>query len=243
MKLVNPLYYPLAVLAGAIALPLGIRLLRIPPWLTFPAAAAIATATAAWRGSNEPPEAATLGNPELDRELQSVRQQAQLIAEKANALRAEAAQLLSEVSALELLATVQYACDRAAELPAAIDEMARRLHGEDSLFSVEELQQQLNELERQQSDRTGVAREQLDKVAGSLRQNIELARQGRDARQAQVLSLSSVVLDAAAALQSLQNQLRTADLSDAESARQLQLLSRELGNLRETVELMLPSAT
>ena len=43
MKLVNPLYHPLAVLAGGITLIIGVRLIQVPSIIAIPTAAAIAT--------------------------------------------------------------------------------------------------------------------------------------------------------------------------------------------------------
>lgn len=237
MKLANPLYYPLAVLAGAVALVVGVRVAKLPSVVMLPLAAAIATAGAVVLKSQQP-KSFNLDNPELERELQAVRASAQGLADKANALQLEAARLLSNSFEIEVLASVQLACDRAAELPPKVDELARRMQGADSLLSVQELQQQLTEVQAKLQSSSGAAREQRTKLAESLRRNIQLARQGQDARQAQVASLSTLILDAAGVLQAIQNQLRTANLADSTQAGELRSLSDELRAFQENVDLL-----
>lgn len=237
MKLANPLDYPLAVLVGAIAFVLGVRVAQLPSAAMLPAAAAIATVGAAVRRTQEP-EVLELDNPVLERELQAVHQQAQLLVDKASALRAEATRVLTDLAEMELLGAVQYTCDRTSELPNKVDQLARRLHGADSLLSVDDLQRQLSDVETRLRSSTGVAREQLQKLADSLRRNIRLARQGQDTRQAQVLSLSTLISEAAGVLQELQNQLRTADLTSAEETLKLRSLSDEFKSYQENVDLL-----
>lgn len=237
MKFVNPLYYPWAVLAGGIALVIGVRVAALPSVVMLPVAAGIATAGASWLKSREP-ETFNLDNPELERELQAVRASARLLADKANALRLEAAKLLTDSFQMELLATVQYACDRADELPAKIDHLARRFQGNDSLLSVSDLQQQLVEVENKLRSSSGVSKEQLNQLAQSLQRNIQLARQGQDARQAQVVSLSTLIQDSAGVLQELQNKLRSVDLTDSAQTMELRSLSDALSSFQENVDLL-----
>ncbi len=236
MKLANPLHYPLAILVGAIVLVIGVRIARLPSVVMLPIAAAIATAGAVVLKSQEPER--LLDNPELERELQAVRISAKALADKANALRLEAAKLLTSADQIELLAAVQYACDRAVELPAKIDHLARRMQGADSLLSIDQMQQQLAQVQTQLQSSSGVAREQRSKLATSLQRNIQLARQGTDARQAQVASLSTLILDSAGVLQTMQNRLRTADLADAGQTLELRSLSDELRIFQENVDLL-----
>lgn len=233
----NPLHYPLAVLAGAIALVIGVRVARLPSIVMLPAAAAIATAGAMVLKSQEPER--LLDNPELERELQAVRTSAKALVDRANILRLEAAKLLTSADQIDLLAAVQYACDRAVELPAKIDQLARRMQGADSLLSVDELQRQLAQVQTQLQSSSGVAREQRGKLAASLRRNIQLARQGQDARQAQVASLSTLILDSAGVLQAMQNRLRTANLADVAQILELRSLSDELRVFQENVDLLI----
>lgn len=237
MKLANPLFYPLPVLVGAIVLVIGVRIAQLPSGVIMPVAAAIATIGAMVRKAQEP-ESLGIDNPELERQIQSVRQQAATLAERANVLREEASNLLTDAGQMELLVAVQYACDRAGELPTQIDGFIRRLKGSDSLFSVDELTRQLVEVQSRERRSSGVAQEHLERLASSLERNIDLARQGQDARQAQVVSLSTVILDAAGVLQQLQNKLRTADLTDARATGELRSLSDELNSFQENVELL-----
>jgi chromosome segregation ATPase len=238
MKFVNPLQYPLAVLMGAIVLVGGVRFAKLSPIIILPMAAAIATGGALLLKAREP-ESFNLDNAALEQELRSVQQQAQTLATKATALRAEAARLMTEVTQMELLVAVQYACDRASELPAKFTHLAQRLQGGDSLLSVQELQQQLNTASSRRETSQGVARDQLNHLINSLQQNLNLARQGQDARQAQVISLSTLISDSAGVLQQMQNQLRTLNVQDAQQSSELQALSDNLKLFQENVDLII----
>ncbi|MGF1478572.1 MAG: hypothetical protein ACFB4I_03665 [Cyanophyceae cyanobacterium] len=233
----NPLRYPIAVLAGGIVLFVGVRLLQLPSAAMLPASAAIACLGSAFLKSREP-ERINLGNPALEQELQSVQQQAHRLAQQAESLRAEAEKLLTSSTQIDLLVAVQYACDRAIELPQKLARLVRRLHGADSLLSPQDLQQQLQEVQEKQRHSSGVARQQLDRLAESLRRNLTLARQGQDARQAQVISLSTLITDSAGVLQQLQNRLRTSDLQDSEQIQELRSLSEELSGFQENVDVL-----
>jgi chromosome segregation ATPase len=237
MKLANPLYYPIAVLIGAIALVVGVRVANLPQGVMLPIAAITATAGATLLKSRQP-ETLGLENPELEQELRAVQQQSSRLATSAHTVRTEADRLLATSAQLELLGLVQYACDRASELPAKVDQLVQRMQGSDSLLSVTELQQQLQNVEIKLSASSGVAKDQLVRLADSLERNIQLARQGQDARQAQVASLSTVILDAAGMLQGLQNKLRTTDLTDVNETSELRSLSNEFKTAQETVDLL-----
>ena len=238
MKLANPLYYPIAVLASGIVLFIGVRLASVSSVIMLPASAVVATAGASVLKSREP-EGIALENPELNRELQGIKSAADTLAQQAEQLRREAEQLLTKNSAqLELLTSVQYTCDRASELPNKIDALSSRLQGADSLLSVKQLQKQLAEVRQKLDSSSGVAREQLDHFADSLQRNIQLAQAGRDARQAQVISLSTLISDSAGVLQELQNKLRTYDLEDSEQIRELRSLNEELTSFQENVDLL-----
>jgi hypothetical protein len=237
VKIANPLYYPMAILAGAIVLVVGVRVARLPSPLMLPTAAAIAAIGAMVLKSREP-ERLDLGNLALERELLAVRQQAQELATKADSLYQEANRILTGSAQMELLGTVQYACDRARELPTQLDELTRRLQGSDSLLSVSDLQQQQATVQAKVRASSGIAREHLQELATQLARNIELARQGQDTRQAQIVNLSTLIQEAGGTLQALQNKLRTADLSDANQALELRSLSDELTVFQENVDLL-----
>lgn len=237
MKLVNPLYYPLAVLAGGITLIAGVRVIQLPNIISVPVAIAIATGIAIPLSQKEANKI-DIDNPALAREIQSVRQQAKLLVDKAKSLRHEAQQILTSSTQLELFSAVEYACDRISELPGKIDRLSQRLQGADSLLSPAELQQQLAEVRVKQKHSSGVAKEQLRQLSSSLENNLRLARQGQDARQAQVISLNSLVIESAGVLQQLQNRLRTSNLNSLEEIQQLKELSEELKSMQESVNLL-----
>ena len=238
MKLVNPLFYPLAVLTGGITLIIGVRLIQVPSLIMLPTAAAIATGVAIPLSQKEVNKI-NLNNPALAREIQSVQQQAKLLTSKAEDLRHEAKQMLTSSTQLELLTAVEYACDRTQELPGKINQLAQRLQGADSLLSPPELAKQLAEVKAKQRNSSGVAKQQLQQLATSLENNLRLAKQGQDARQAQVLSLNTLVIESAGVLQQLQNRLRTSNLNNSEEINELKVLSEELKSRQESVDMLI----
>ncbi|MEM7726554.1 MAG: hypothetical protein AAF208_09295 [Cyanobacteria bacterium P01_A01_bin.45] len=240
MKLANPLNYPIAVLIGGITLIVGIRFVRLPSVVMIPLSAGVATVGAVYFKSRKP-ESLGLENPQLERELQTVKERAINLAEKAQELRQEAGKLLTDAMQMELLIAVQYGCDRVVELPSKINDLARRLHGKDSLLSVTDLQQQLSEVEIKIKSSSGIAKKNLSQLVQSLERNIQLARQGEDVRQAQVINLSQLVEDSAGILQQLQNQMRTVDLSNVEQVHRLQDVSKELSSLQENAQILVES--
>lgn len=237
IEIVNPLLYPLAVLAGGITLVLGVRFAQLPNIVVLPTAAVVATAGASWLKSRQV-DTFDLDHPELVSQLQAVNDSAKLLAQQAKALQLEATKLLTDTSQIELLATVQYTCDRAVELPDKIDRMVKRFHSGDSLLSVKDLQQQLVGVQNKILSSSGVARENLNQLAKSIQCNIQLAQQGQDVRMAQVVNLATSIQDAAGILQKLQNKLRLDDLSDSTQTLELQQFCTQLSNLQENVDLL-----
>ena len=237
MKTDNPLYYPLAVLTGGIILVGGVRFLALPNSIMLPVSAAVVTGGATVLKSRQG-NILRLTNPALRRELKSVKKQADFLAKKARNLRTEAGKMLTGIGDMELLAMVEYACDRATEVPEKIDRMAARLQGDDALLSIDELQGQLKEVRGKLSSSKGVAKQQLSQLEKSLNRNIQLASQGRDAREAQVVSLSTIIQESAGLLQQMQNKLRIADLSNSEDKQELQLLTQELRDFQESIDLL-----
>ena len=236
--IVNPLYYPLAVLAGGITLVAGVRLTQLPNVVIVPTAVAIATGLSIPLSQRQT-QRINISNPTLEREIQSAKQQARLLTDKAEQLRNEARQLLTSSTQLELLAAIEYAGDRISELPIKIDRLARKLQGSDSLLSPQELEQQLGEVQSKMRSSSGVARQQLNQLATSLNNNLQLARQGRDARQAQVISLTTIVTESAGVLQQLQNRLRTSNLDNSAEINELKALSQELRSMQDNVDLLI----
>lgn len=237
MKLANPLYYPLAVLVGAGVLVVGVRVAGLPSAVMVPVAVVVATGGAILR-KGPVPESLGLGDPELERQLLVVHQQARNLANKTSLFRLEATRLLTDAAQMDLLVAIQYSCDRAGELPDKIDQLTRRLQGSDSLLSANELKQQLSEVESRLSNSFGIAHEQLVRLAERLQQNLQLVQQGQDVRQAQVSNLAMLVTDTAGVLQELQNKLRTANFADTSQTLELRSLSDELSGFQENVDLL-----
>ncbi|MEO0373371.1 MAG: hypothetical protein AAF329_01850 [Cyanobacteria bacterium P01_A01_bin.17] len=238
IKLANPLHYPLAVLAGGLVLIVGVRFLRLSNVVILPVAAVTMIGGAAFLQGSRPAQISTK-NPVLDRELQAIQQQALKLRQQAENLRSEAAGVLTASHQVELLGAVEYACDRTTELPQKISDLSQRLSGSNSLLSVQDLQQQLAKVEQKQANSSGAAQQQWNRLSQSLSRNIQLAQQGEDARQAQVISLSTLILDAAGVLQQLQNKLRTANLESNTEAMKLRSLSEEFTRYQENVDLLL----
>jgi hypothetical protein len=126
MKLANPLYYPLTVAAGGVVLVLTVRFANFPIALAMPISAAIATSGAIFLKRNEP-ESLGIGDPELELEIVTVKQQAIALTQQAQVLRVESGKLLAEADQMDLLVAVQYACDRASEFPSKIDLLVQKL--------------------------------------------------------------------------------------------------------------------
>ncbi len=233
MKLANPLYYPIAVLAGGVVLVAGVRFVGLPNLIALPASVAVAAGGAAVMKSREP-DAQKIAQQQIQRELEMLQTSAKSLAQKAETLRQEANQLLSRGSfEMDLLVAVQEACQRAIELPIKIDELGRRIHGANSLLSVNDLQQQLQEVETKRSSSSGIARQHLDQLNNSLERNIQLAKEGQNARTAQITSLYTLIQDSAGVLQQIQNKLRTVDLTDSQQVSQLQASTDELTSLQD----------
>ncbi len=237
MKLANPLFYPLAILASMITLFVGVRLLKASEVIVIPMAGAVALAGASVQRSRQP-VTWNLKDPKLEQELREAREQAQQLAQKAEDLKTEANSILTEVSQIDLLVAVQRVCDRIQQLPEQVDRMAQSLQGVDSLLSVADLQAQLSQSRARLRESSGVTQQQLIRMTESLERNIQLAQQGEDARRAQVASLSTQILDAAGLLQELQNKLRTSQLTEVNDLQEMQKLSEELQAFQANVDLL-----
>jgi hypothetical protein len=70
------------------------------------------------------------------------------------------------------------------------------------------LNQQLTEVLTLAKQSSGAAKQQLNQLATSLENNLKLVQQGQDARQAQVISLNTLVSESAGVLQQFQNRCR-----------------------------------
>ncbi|MGB5768390.1 MAG: hypothetical protein WBM32_00740 [Crocosphaera sp.] len=238
MKIANPLYYPLAVLVGGMVLVIGIRFLGLSNMVTLPTALAVTVVGATALKAREP-DGEKRVKQQLEQELQVIQGSARSLAEKSEVLRQEANQLLSSSSVpIDLLVSVQQACDLTIELPQKIAQIAKDLPESESLLSINELQQQLLEVKSKIRSSSGVSRQQLAQLKASLEKNIELTKQGQDTRQAKLTSLYTVIQNSAGSLQQLQNKLRTADLTNSEELLDLRNLSQELSGFQENIELI-----
>ena len=235
MKLANPFYYPLAMLLGGISLVLGVRLLSLPNLLVFPTAAAVATAGATFLKSREP-------DPKkiIDGELRQIKILAEGVASKAELLRQEAGDILTKGNfQLDLLVAVQSVCDRLSSLPSKIQQLTQKVSDREALLSEEELNAQLLESRQKLAKSSGIAKERLQELINSLEKNIQLAKTGQDARQAQIINLHTLIQNSAGILQEFQNKLRTSNLDQSQNLQDLQELNDELNQYQENVDILI----
>ncbi|MBD2343217.1 hypothetical protein [Anabaena subtropica] len=237
LKLTNPLDYPVAVLVGGLSLFVGVRLGGLPSPVVLPVAAGITMVGASFLKSREP-EYLALDNPELEREINAVKVSALALANQANELRLQAKKLLTDSFQIELLAGLESSCDRAVELPGKIDTLVWNISGNNSLLSVDKLQQQLQEVKQKRQSSSGVSKQHWQELADSLQRNIKLAKEGEDTRLARIINISTLIQDSAGLLQRLQTTLRTSDLHDSEQINGMILLSDELSSLSENIDLL-----
>ena len=130
-------------------------------------------------------------------------------------------------------------CNSAIELPQKIAEVSRKLPNNEVLLSVEDLQKQLLEVRNKQKSSSGVSKQYLQQLATSLQRNIELAKAGKDTRQAKIFSLHQMVQDSAGLLQQLENKLRTVNLNNSEEIQELRNLSDELNSYQDNIKMFL----
>jgi hypothetical protein len=235
LVLANPLHYPLAILVAGLLLVISARILRLPAFLALPGAAIVAVAGATGLKRQEPEAPLP---PGLARDLQTLSRQVESLSTQAEALRTEASQRLTQADQMDGLVLVQDLCDRAQELPQRIAVLSNQVQDDRALLDREHLQQQLQEANARMKASTGAAREQWQKLSQGLSRNLELARQGQDARQAQVLNLTNLVVDAGGVLQQVQNQLRSADFKGVAELDGLRSLSDQFVAIHDTLDLL-----
>ncbi|MEL7035937.1 MAG: hypothetical protein AAFO04_10015 [Cyanobacteria bacterium J06592_8] len=239
IKLANPFYYPTAILIGGVVLVTGLRVVGLSNSVILPTASVITVASASVLKSREP-DAENIAQQQLQQEVQILKTSSQNLAIKAEELRQEANQLISQNTFnLDFLAQVQTICDRTIELPQKIENIAQRLPRQESLLSVNELERQLLEVQTKIRSSSGITRQNLEQLAASLQQNIELAKTGQDTRQAKIISLSTLIQNSAGVLQQLQNKLRIADLNDSEDIQELRRLSDELNQYQANMDIFI----
>ncbi|AFY43867.1 hypothetical protein [Nostoc sp. PCC 7107] len=237
MKLVNPLYYPLAVLAGGIFLFLGVRLLQLPSLVMLPVASGITVISAGWLKSREP-TFFDLANPELEREINAVKLATLGLVNQSESLRLESKKILTDTFQIELLAAVEINCDRTATFPPKIDTLVGSLYSNTPILSVSSLQQQLIEVQQKLNASSGIAKEHLNQLVESLKRNLKLAQDGEDTRLVRMINISTLIQDCTGILQKLQTKLRTSDLTDSQQIHEMQSLSDELTSLLENIDLL-----
>ena len=233
IKIANPLNYPLAIFIAGTSLFLGVRVINLSSKIVIPATAVIAIGSASFLASKNNQTRQKLDNKELEKELEIIQKESLTLIDKAEELKAEAKNLLHESWQMDLLTAVEYACDRTEEIPTKISLLINKISGSDSLLSITELNKKLQETKKKKRTASGVALEQLEAIEFNLIRNINLAKQGESARQAQVFALTNLITNSAGILQQLQNKFRTADLTNSQELEDLQSLSKELADLQE----------
>lgn len=238
-KFANPLEYPLAMLSAGLLLIIGGRFAQIPPLVMVPIALTFATGGAVILRSREP-ERLNLGDPLLEQEVMEIKRSALGLVQRAETMRREASSLLVSAEQMDLLIAVEYACDRVMELPLKIEEIARRLGNNESLLSVAELERQIQQVAaKRQNITSNAGRAKLARLEETLRQNLELAREGQDSRQIQLANLMQWVTESGGVLQQMQNKIRSIGTDSTEKMAELQELSSQLNSYQENMTMLL----
>ncbi|AFZ54919.1 hypothetical protein Cyan10605_2852 [Cyanobacterium aponinum PCC 10605] len=232
-KIVNPLNYPLAVFVAGVCLFFGVRFANVSSFLMLPISISVGVIGSGFLANNSlnNDNKINLDNRALEEELELAKQESNLLIKKAENLRLEAKNLLHDAHQMDLLTAIEYGCDRTFELPEKIEYLSKKLSGSDSLLSEEELEEKLKTNLKKQQSANGLALKQLRQIESNLRRNIDLAKQGKSAREAQVFALTNILTESAGVLQQLQNKLRTSDLTNSQALQDLQDLTQELSSL------------
>lgn len=239
MKWVNPLSQPLAVAGGALVLLGGVLVLAQPLWVM-----ALASMLVAFGISNlmvefkKPPPALPPTPINFTPEQQALLEHARDLARRSSRLEKEAEVLLANTEQLELFGAIRVACALAQELPTHIETALLQMGDGTSLLAEEPLLAKLREVDGRIVNSSGVAREQWLRLQTRLRENLELAREGKSAQEAQTAQLTGMIVEAEGVLQSLQNRIRSANLADANESLELRNLCDELSGVQETLSAM-----
>ena len=140
---------------------------------------------------------------------------------------------------MDLLVAVQSVCDRLSSLPSKIQQLTQKVSDREALLSEEELDAQLLESRQKLAKSSGIAKERLQELINSLEKNIQLAKTGQDARQAQIINLHTLIQNSAGVLQEFQNKLRTSNLDQSQNLQDLQELNDELNQYQENVDILI----
>ncbi len=238
VKLTNPFDYPLAILVGGIVLVAGVRFLKTPNLLILPTAAIVATATAMYCKSRKPdPEKSA--RREVERELTNLKASGQSLAEKAEAVRREAGQLLGhEADYLELLVRIEEACSLIADIPHRIEELERRLPRSEAVLSLAKLEADLDSARARLTNSTGIARQQAGELVESLERNLELVRTSGSVNLAKLLNLRVTIENTAGILQELQNKIRLSSRPNSERVREVEELCDRLRSAGSNLDIL-----
>lgn len=239
VKLTNPFDYPIAILVGGIVLVAGVRLLKTPNLVILPTAAIVATATAMYCKSREPdPEKAA--QREVERELTNLKASGRSVAEKAEAVRREAGQLLGhDADYLDLLVRIEETCSPIAEIPTRIEALGERLSRNNSVLSLAELDADLRSAQELLANATGIARQQAGELVESLERNRELAGTGASVNLAKLLNLRVILQNTAGILQELQNQMRLLNRPDLDRVREVEELCERLQSAQNNLDILI----
>lgn len=239
MRLVNPLHYPLAILAGAGTLLGGVLLLHMEA-LPMTAAGLVVSGVAAsiLQQLRERPARSSSAAMPLEPDLQDVLTQAEGLALRAQGLHEEASQKLSSPEQLELLGAILYACERAEELPGQLRPVLQSMQTGATVFTAKELHAQLREAEARVSKSQGASRDSAMKLVTRLRQNLALVEQGASVREARITELVTAVAEAAGVLLTLQTRLREGNLKGSEEAQELKRLTEDFQLVQKSVVLL-----
>ncbi len=237
MAFVNPLYYPFSILAGTVSLVIGVQVLNAPSMTVVPVAIAVSTAGAFYQKSREP-VVWDLQDPNLARELQFAKQQAEGLAYRAEQLRAEVAERLTTVDSIDVLVAIQSLCDQLKRIPDRVEQMAQHFQAGQEILSIDSLQTQITEVRTRAAISPALTQQQLETLAQQLERNLALAQQGQDARQAQVTQLSTRIVEAAGILQTMQTQLQSGHPNSDTTLNSLRNLSDQLSSFEAMLSVM-----
>lgn len=249
MKLINPLQFPLAMASGAGVVLAGVMFGHMPatPMLAVGVFVSFVAAGVQNKLSQQVPERVqkqlkaqlkeTLSIGSVEKALptshQKVLDEALALKSRADELRAQALERLDGAHQLDLLGTLMYACDRAGELPDRLRPMLQRMASEKPVASTLELQQKVQEAEALRAGAKGKAREELERLIATRQVNLRMAEQDGEARDAQLMALSTAVEEATGVLLSLQTRLLRSNLESVEETRALKRLGEEFQGVDE----------
>jgi predicted membrane chloride channel (bestrophin family) len=219
MKLANPLHYPLAVLAGAGVLFVGVRVADLPDYVAIPSAIGVAIAGSTYIQSRS-------RHPQL-KDIKAV---GASLSAQSRQLQADAVKLVRAGDRIDLLAQVESICDRALSLSLKIETLS--LPQTDESKTAEELarvQAKLTEVRQKAKNSSGKIAAYWKDLADTLESHATSLKEGKTVEEERVVALTSMAYKAKAALQRLDNWLKAPKESDDLAAIELELQSLDTG--------------